>query len=70
MTYRHTSAAEDAIDDAMQARQEHLRRMQQNWDHYTAELATKTTHQCRAHYCFEEITEGGYCVKHNARRWD
>lgn len=64
------TAEEIALHDAVADRSSHARRMQQNADHYMAELATKDSHTCRWHRCFEQITEGGLCVKHNERRWD
>lgn len=70
MRFRHTSPEEEALDDSRHESRRHTERMRANWDHYIAELATKTTHQCRVHRCFDVITEGGYCVKHNERRWD
>lgn len=61
---------DEALAESLADSNRHAERMRKNHEHYMAELAAKTSHQCRWHRCFEQSTEGGLCVKHNVRRWD
>ncbi|MFJ9313768.1 hypothetical protein ACIRN4_06205 [Pimelobacter simplex] len=58
------------LEDAQVEQSRHAQRMQDNFDHYMAELKSKGQYACRVHGCFAPITEGGFCVEHNDRRWD